>query len=39
MKDPAARVSEGARQGAWDFESPAFVELAEFLRDLAARDA
>ena len=37
MKDPVARVGEGARQGTWDFESPAFAELADFLRELASR--
>ena len=37
MKDPVARVGEGARQGAWDFESPAFAELSDFLRELASR--
>ena len=29
--DPVARVGEGARQGAWDFDSEAFAELAGFL--------
>ena len=37
MEDPVARVGEGARQGAWDFGSPAFAELSEFLRVLASR--
>ena len=37
MEDPVARVGEGARQGAWDFGSPAFAELSEFLRELASR--
>jgi len=36
MEDPLARVGEGARQGAWDFSSPAFAELSEFLRKLAS---
>lgn len=36
-ENPVARVGEGARQGAWDFESPAFEELSDFLRELAAR--
>ena len=27
MNNPLARVGEGARQGVWDFESPAFAEL------------
>ena len=39
MSDPLARVGEGALSGAWDFESPAFVALVRFLRDLAARGA
>ena len=39
MRDPLARVGEGARSGVWDFESPAFAALAQFLRDLASRDA
>ena len=37
MEDPVARVGEGARQGAWEFGSPAFSELSEFLRELASR--
>ena len=37
MEDPVARVGEGAKQGAWDFGSPAFAELSEFLRELASR--
>ena len=37
MEDPVARVGEGARQGTWDFGSPAFTELSEFLRELASR--
>lgn len=32
--DPVARVGEGARQGAWDFDSEAFYELCGFLRRL-----
>lgn len=36
MGDPVARVGEGARQGVWDFGSPAFSELSEFLRSLTA---
>ena len=36
-ENPVARVGEGAMQGAWDFESPAFTELADFLRELASR--
>ena len=34
-RDPMARVGEGALQGVWDFKSPAFAELSEFLRQLA----
>ena len=37
MKDPVARVGEGARQGVWDFDSAAFAELSEFVRKLASR--
>ena len=37
MEDPVARVGEGARQGVWDFESAAFAELSEFVRELAAK--
>ena len=37
MRDPLARVGEGALQGAWDFGSPAFSELVGFLRDLASK--
>ena len=37
MVDPLARVGEGARQGVWDFESPAFAALSGFLRDLASQ--
>ncbi len=32
MEDPVARVGEGARQGAWSLESPAFAALVRFLR-------
>lgn len=35
-EDPVARVGEGARQGAWDFDSVAFAELSAFLRKLFA---
>ncbi len=34
--DPMARVGEGARQGAWDFDSDAFADLSKFLRKLFA---
>ena len=37
MQDPVARVGEGAREGVWNFESTAFAELSQFLRDLVAR--
>ena len=33
-KDPVARVGEGARQGAWNFDDPAFGKLSAFLRTL-----
>ena len=36
MGDSVARVGEGARQGVWDFGSPAFSEVSGFLRRLAA---
>ena len=36
-ENPVARVGEGAMQGAWNFDSPAFAELADFLRELASR--
>ena len=39
MEDPVARVGEGARQGAWNLESPAFAALSCFLRDLSRRGA
>ena len=35
--NPVARVGEGALQGVWDFQSPAFVDLRTFLHDLASR--
>ena len=37
MEDPVARVGEGAKQGVWDFESAAFGELSDFVRELAAK--
>ena len=37
-ENPVARVGEGAMQGAWDFDSPAFAELADFLRKLDSRE-
>lgn len=33
-KNPVARVGEGAKQGVWNFQSPAFAELSNFLREL-----
>ena len=33
-KDPVARVGEGARQGVWNFDDPAFGKLSAFLRTL-----
>ena len=39
MEDPVARVGEGARQGVWSLESPAFATLARFLRSLSRRGA
>lgn len=35
--DPVARVGEGALQGAWNFQSPAFANLRTFIHDLASR--
>lgn len=35
MEDPVARVGEGALQGVWDFQSPAFGALSQFVRDLS----
>ena len=37
MRNPVARVGEGALQGAWDFQSPAFGGLSQFVRDLASK--
>lgn len=37
MRDPVARVGEGALQGIWDFQSLAFVPLVEFIKNLASR--
>jgi hypothetical protein len=39
MEDPVARVGEGARQGVWNLESPAFAALSRFLRDFFQRGA
>ena len=35
--DPVARVGEGALQDVWNFQSPAFASLRQFIHDLAAR--
>ena len=35
MRDPMARAGEGALQGVWDFASPAFAALSQFLHQLA----
>ena len=39
MRDPLARVGEGARSGVRNLESPAFAALSRFLRDLASQNA
>ena len=39
MRNPVARVGEGAQSGVWHFESPAFATLSRFLRDLASQGA
>ena len=35
--DPMARVGEGAQQGEWNFEHPAFAPLVQFVKRLAER--
>lgn len=35
MEDPVARVGEGALQKVWDFQSPAFAALSQFVRGLS----
>lgn len=35
--DPVARVGEGALQGVWHFDSPAFAGISQFVRDLVAK--
>ncbi len=35
--DPVARVGEGALQDVWNFQSPAFANLREFVHNLASR--
>jgi len=37
-QDPTARVVEGALQGAWNVQSPAFEGLCSFIRDLASQN-
>ena len=37
-QNPVARVGEGAQQGVWNFQSPAFMDLCKFIRKLASRD-
>ena len=34
-RNPVARVGEGALQGVWNFQSPAFAPLVQFVRTLA----
>lgn len=36
-RNPVARVGEGALQGVWNFQSPAFTDLREFIHELASR--
>ncbi len=38
IKNPVARVGEGAAQGAWDFAHRAFAQIADFVGRLAADD-
>ena len=38
MRDPVARVGEGALQGVWDLESPAFSDLRQFVANLASHN-
>ena len=35
--DPVARVGEGAKQGRWNFDHPAFAPLIQFVQRLAER--
>lgn len=37
--DPVARVGEGAKQGRWNFDHPAFASLVRFVERLAERGA
>ena len=34
MRNPVARVGEGAHGGVWNFDSPAFREILCFIRNL-----
>ena len=36
-RDPVARVGEGGLQGVWNFSSPAFAELYQFIVDLVSQ--
>ena len=36
MRDPLARVGEGAKQGVWDFSSEMFDPIAQFLEELVS---
>ena len=36
MEDPVARVGEGALQGVWDLQSPAFDALSQFVHNLVS---
>ena len=38
MEDPVARVGEGALQGVWNFQSPAFGALSRFVGNLASKN-
>ena len=37
-RDPVARVGEGARQGEWNFDHPAFAPLVQFIEHLMTAD-
>ena len=37
MRNPVARVGEGARQGVWNFQSSAFAPLSQFVCTLASK--
>ncbi len=36
QRDPLLRVGEGAQKGIWDFDSPAFAPLVQFILELAS---